>query len=161
MEVGDLLTRWTVRVALLGYVVGLALRARGDTGRARLAWTAGYVFFLAHIVCAFHYFHHWSHADAYDVTARRTAEVAGFAWGGGLYANYVFALLWGADIAWWWLSPASYARRPAAVNWAVQGFLGFIAFNATVVFGQGIIRWLGVAGCLFLALVYWHARRGR
>jgi hypothetical protein len=166
MPTGELLTRWTVRAALALYVLGLALRV-GAAGRrpwlasARLAWTAGCSAFLLHVACAFQFYHQWSHRAAYEATARQTAEVVGIDGGGGLYANYAFAALWAADAGWWWLRPARYLARPRGLEWAVQGFLGFIAFNATVVFGAGAVRWLGLAACLFLAAELGYARYGR
>lgn len=162
MPTGEFLTRWTVRLALAFYVVGLALRVRAGDRRswltwARLAWTGGYGFFLLHAVCAFQYYHHWSHRAAYESTARQTAEVVGLTWGGGLYANYAFALVWGADVCWWWSAPRNYPVRRRGIEWAVQGFLAFIAFNAAVVFGTGAIRWVGLAASLFLAVLFSYA----
>src|SRR5262249_39053832 len=95
--------------------------------------------------------HRWSHADAIEVTARRTAETVGLDWGGGVYVNYVFTLMWLVDACWWWITRARYENRPAWMNGAVYGFLVVIAFNATVVFATGPTRWLGVAACLLLA----------
>jgi len=157
MESGEFLTRWTVRVALALFVLALLLRLRAAGRRsrlaqARLAWTAGCAAFLLHVVCAFEFYHHWSHAAAYAATARQTAAVVGWNWGGGLYANYLFALLWAADVLWWWRGLESYEMRGPYIDWAVTGFLLFIAFNATVVFGQGPIRWFGLAGCALLLL---------
>jgi hypothetical protein len=120
---------------------------------ARLFWTAGCLAFLLHTASAFQFYHHWSHRAAYEATARQTAEVVGLDWGGGLYANYGFAALWTADACWWWIGLERYRTRPRGLEWAVQGFLGFMAFNATVVFGAGVIRWTGLAACLFLAAV--------
>jgi hypothetical protein len=159
MDTGELLTRWTVRLAVAFYVFGLALRVSARCRKpwlawSRLFWTGGVAVFLLHVACAFHFYHHWSHEAAYAMTARQTAEVVGLAWGGGLYANYAFALLWGADVGWWWLRPTSYQNRSRLLEGAVQGFLAFIAFNATVVFGAGLIRWLGLAACLCLAAVF-------
>jgi hypothetical protein len=159
MDSGDLLTRWTVRIAVLLYVLCLSLRANPAASRrrlawARLTWTAGCLFFLLHVVCAFAFHHHWSHAAAYEATARQTKDVTGLDWGGGLYANYLFALLWMADVCWWWGAPAAYLSRSHAVEWIVQGFLGFIVFNATVVFAEGPSRWLGLAACAVLAALY-------
>jgi hypothetical protein len=110
MDSGELLTRWTVRVALAFYVIALAVRllARGQPAWlavARLAWTAGYVMFLLHVAFAFEFYHHWSHDAAYQDTARQTEEVIGVAWGGGVYANYVFVVVWGFDALWWWALP--------------------------------------------------------
>jgi hypothetical protein len=157
MELGELLTRWTVRVAAGLYVLALALRLGGGDPRrlvyARLLWTAGCFAFLLHVLCAFHFYHHWSHWAAYETTARQTAEAVGLRWGGGLFANYAFALVWLADAGWWWRGLARYEARPRYVEWAVQGFLGFMMFNATVVFGRGAARWLGLAGSMLLGLM--------
>lgn len=161
---GELLTLWTIRVAVLLYAVALVLRITA-AGRprplalARLAWTGGLLGLVLHVGCAFHFFHGWSHDDAYTTTAVQTAEVTGLMWGGGLYVNYVFMLTWAADALWWWVWPERYARRSPLVEWAVQGFLAFIVFNALVVFKDGWLRWAGVAGCVALAAVWAvHAR---
>ena len=76
METGEWLTRTTVWVALALYVasesVNTVWRARRS---AALAWWLGAVgclFFLAHVACAFHYFHDWSHVMAYESTAQQT-----------------------------------------------------------------------------------------
>lgn len=157
MDAGEALTRWTVRTALALYVLALVLRSGASgrvrwLGRARLAWTAGCAAFVLHVVCAFHYYHGWSHAAAYAATAEGTAQVVGLAWGGGLFANYLFTLVWAADVGWWWGGGLGrYERRPRPVEWGVQGFLGFMAFNATVVFGRGPARRFGLACCLLLA----------
>jgi hypothetical protein len=156
MESGELLTRWSVRIALALYVVTLVLRLSDKTrypqiNWARLAWTASFAAFLIHLICAFHFVHHWSHAAAYVDTARQTAEVVGFDWGGGLYANYAFAALWLADVFWWWTDPSSHSARSRRIEWTVQGFMAFIMFNATVVFGHGAIRWAGLAATAILA----------
>jgi hypothetical protein len=124
-------------------------------------WTAGCLALLLHLVCAFQFYHHWSHAAAYEATARQTAEVVGLAWGGGLFANYAFAALWMLDTFWWWCRPQYYQVRPRAIEWVVQGFLAFILFNATVVFGKGTIRWLGLAACLCLVIVLGYAAHAR
>jgi hypothetical protein len=161
VDTGEALTRWTVRLALALAVAAVLVRCtritpRDSPMRARWLWTLGCPAFLAHVVCAFHFYHHWSHAAAYEETARRTAEVAGLEWGGGLYFNYAFAAVWAADVAWWWVAPRGYARRPRWVDGAVYGFFAFLAFNATVVFGSGPIRWAGVAvslGLVALAVI--------
>jgi hypothetical protein len=164
MGPGELLTRWTVYLALALYATALAIRCLAAGRRpalqgARLAWTGGCLAFLAHVGCAFQFYHGWSHARALAATAERAAEVVGLAWGGGLYANYAFGLLWAADAGWWWLRPDGYRRRPAGLEGAVQGFLGFMAFNATVVFGAGAVRWGACLGLLGLAAAAW-CRRG-
>jgi len=111
------------------------------------------LFYLAHVVAAFHFYHGWSHAAAYEHTARRTAEVVGLDWGGGLWWNYAFGAVWLGDILW-------RRGRPAWLGVAVQAFLAFMAFNATVVFETGAIRWLGLAATGVL-LTTWLVRRRR
>jgi hypothetical protein len=124
---------------------------------ARLSWTLGCLAFLIHVACAFGFYHHWSHADAYSKTAQRTAELVGLSWGGGLYANYAFALVWVADAAWWWRGLTRYEARTRGIELAVQGFLGFIILNATLVFGVGPIRWFGLGGGLLLTALFAYA----
>jgi hypothetical protein len=157
MDTGELLTRWTVRLAMALYVASLA--SRGFSPRwSRIDWTVGCVVYLLHVACAFEYYHHWSNAEAYASTARQTAETVGIDWGGGLYVNYAFTLVWLADVCWWWGAASSYLARPRWVDWAVNGFMGFIAFNATVVFATGFSRWFGVAACVLLILLAFSAR---
>lgn len=149
-----ILTRWTIRIALALYVAALA--ARPATRLRRWAWTLGCLFYLAHVGAAFQFYHHWSHAAAYRHTARRTAEVVGLNWGGGLYWNYAFTVVWLADVVWMWVWPESYRSRWRG---AIYGFLGFMAFNATVVFETGLVRRAGLAGTVLLVLLLWTRRR--
>jgi hypothetical protein len=156
MDEGELLTRWTVRLAVMLYVAALAVRLAAHGQRswlaaARLAWTSGFAAYLAHAACAFQFYHGWSHRAAYEATARRTAEVVGITSGGGLYANYAFTLVWGVDVAWWWAAPAHYRQRRRSVEWAAQAFLAFIVVNATIVFGVGTIRWIALTAVVALA----------
>jgi hypothetical protein len=160
MQTGELLTRWTVRVAMALYVTSLATRLYFPKG-SRLAWTAGCLAYLLHIACAFEFYHHWSHAEAYAFTARQTATAVGWDWGGGLYVNYAFTLVWLADVGWWWISVESYRARSRWIGWAVQGFMGFIAFNATVVFAAGFSRWFGIGACVLLGTTSLQAMLAR
>src|SRR6266849_9648535 len=144
---GDALTRWTIRVALALAVAALAARIGHRNRSARLAWTVGCLAYLAHIVCAFHFYHDWSHSHAYAATARDTAAEFGLDWGGGLYFNYAFTLVWIVDVLWWWVHPATYETRPRWVNVAVYGFFVFMAFNGAVVFASNPIRWFSLAVC--------------
>jgi hypothetical protein len=162
MTTGELLTRWTIRVAMALYLTSITLRVcsggcRIRLATARLTWVLGCVVFLAHVACAFQFYHAWSHRVAYEHTARQTAEVVGLAWGGGLYVNYVFAGVWAADAAWWLARPVRYLARSRVVEIVAHGFLAFIAFNATVVFGVGAIRWAGVVATVFLVALLRHA----
>jgi hypothetical protein len=144
---GDDLTRNAVRVALLYYALaaGLMLLLRPDEWRAqrgrvaRWCWTLAWVSYLVHLAMAFHHYHHGSHAEAVAHVQQRS----GF--GPGIFLSHLFTLVWTLDVAWWWLWPARYARRPRWVDACLHGFMAFITFNATVVYETGLIRWAGLA----------------
>jgi len=162
---GELLTRSTIWISILAYAVGWAIfatvRTHANLDRwVRLAWTISCAALLAHFISAFQFYHAWSHASAYTDTARQTAEVIGLNWGGGLFINYAVAVLWFADVAWWWFAGlSSYRGRPWLLTLVWHGFLIFIIFNATVVFKDGLTRWIGVVVCLSLVLSWILIRR--
>ena len=165
MNTGELLTRVTIWIALCGYAFALSaglLAGRQPLERrrwAQRAWMIGCAAFVAHVLCAFNYYHAWSHAAAYRETARQTAEVFGLDWGGGVFVGYAFAVTWVADVVWCWLGPESYQRRPRLLVTAWHWFFLFIVFNGTVVFETGLVRWLGIALCSVLGLVLWRRTR--
>ena len=66
--------------------------------------------------------------------------------------------LWTADVLFWWLRPARYATRSPWVDWTVHGFMAFIVFNATVVFGSGWVRWSCAIASAGLGLLWWRRR---
>ena len=162
---GELLTTIAIWVAVVGYAAGAAAFAlsrggAGWDGAARLAWTAACAALLAHVACAFHSYHGWSHGSAYLDTARQTNEVVGLNWGGGLYINYAVMTGWVLDVTWWWLGGlGSYRRRWWSLTVAWHAFLLFIIFNATVVFKSGPTRWAGLVICSGVCLAWWLAAR--
>ena len=158
MSTGELVTRWTIRLALALYVVALGSLLAGRphlTRQARRAWTAGCVLLLLHVLAAFHFFHHWRHAEAYRDTARQTAELLGVEFGGGLWFNYAFAACWTLDALWWWSAGMDrYRLRSAWITWSVHLFMAFIALNATVVFETGPTCWLSLAAVIVLVAIW-------
>jgi hypothetical protein len=158
MSSGEFLTRSTIWISILSYTIGSIVfalsRGRDDFDRwTRLVWTIGGVALVAHFVCAFNFYHAWSHESAYVDTARQTAEVFKINWGGGLFINYALVLVWVADVTWWWFAGvSSYRRRPRLLTLIWHGFLIFIIFNATVVFKDGLTRWVGLLVCLSLCV---------
>jgi hypothetical protein len=154
MMSGELLTRSSIWIAIVAYTIGcIVFATRRPLSRVRMAWTIGCAALVAHFAFAFHFFHAWSHESAYVDTARQTAEVFAINWGGGLFINYAVAGLWTADVVWWWLAGAgSYPQRPRWLTLLWHGFLIFIIFNATVVFKDGWVRWIGLLLCLGLCL---------
>jgi len=91
------------------------------------------------------------------VLERTVADVTGWNWGGGLYLNYLFTLLWVADTACDWRAFVTGRIVRPRIRLAVRGFLAFMAVNATLVFGPP--GWWIVAAITGAALL--AMRRGR
>jgi hypothetical protein len=147
---GELLIVWSARIVVVFYALRLAADFLvADPARrerwARLAWTTGCAVYLTHVVFAFHFLHHWSHAAAYAHTAQRTYAVVGVRFGEGIYLNYVFTVLWVADVVWWWIRAARKQPTPAIAYWLVNALFAFMFFNATVVFGPPFWKWVVLA----------------
>jgi Ca2+/Na+ antiporter len=117
---------------------------------------------VLHVASAFHHDYAWSSATAYRATARRTAEVYGLDWGGGLFVNYAVVAGWIADVAWWWWAGlASYRHRPWALVVTWHALLLIVVFNGAFVFVEGPLRWIGFALCLVVVLAWSIAWRRR
>jgi len=182
--VGSLLIKWTIRLSLICYAVYLGGWLYAPNRRwpatSRLIWTFGCVLFDVHVLCAFHFRHHWSHAAAWRHTAERTHEMLGFAFGDGIFFSYLFLALWTADVLWLWARPPVLTEPPASFTsgsstnpvqagaspmppsqhlmpqtpvWRilVHLFLLFIAINGAVVFEAGPTRLVGIPALLTLA----------
>ena len=148
------LTIWT---ALLLYTAGEYGRTRRPAAAwARPVWLLGAAAYLAHVAAAFATHHGWSHAAAYAYTTARTEALLGLAWGGGLWVNHAFTVLWVGEALWWQMRPAGYAGRAPAWTPAVPGAFLFMIVNGAVVFVDGPGRWLGVAIVAALAGI-WRA----
>jgi hypothetical protein len=155
---GDDQLRLAIHVGLLFYFVaclGMALISPRrwqlpgvEVGFVRDLWSLGWLSYGVHVILAFHYFHHWSHAHA----VAHTREVSGL--GGGIFVTHFFTLLWLADVLFWWLHPDRYVRRPCWIGWAVHGFMAFIVFNGAVVYASGPVRWVSAASFVALAAVF-------
>ena len=55
---------------------------------------AGLALCVIHIGLAMGSVHGWSHAAAIDATAIQTDSVYGLRWGGGVFVNYLFVIVW-------------------------------------------------------------------
>ena len=157
-------TLWTARLVVAAWlgavVVGWRFRPNVRAfGFQRALWTAAAVALLAHTVAAFHFVHGWSTAAAWEHTARRTAEVTGWNWGGGLFVNEALLAWWLFDAAVLWRSPLPAWRRSVGYESVWQGVVGFLMLNATVVFGPPHFRW--AAGPAALALIVGYVFRKR
>jgi hypothetical protein len=165
MSTGELLTRITIWLAIVAYTAGSFIfalsrrRTRWDAA-TRIIWTLASISLVAHVVCAFQFYHGWSHASAYLETARQTKAVVGLNWGGGLFINYILTIGWILDVGWWWWSGLqSYRQRPWQLLAAWHGFLIFIIFNATFVFKTATVRWVGLCICVSLCVAWFYVRQ--
>src|SRR5262245_46473998 len=161
MSPGDLVLRTTAWLSLIAWTAAEWLRPgdpRRDGRPARWAFTAGAVALLVHIGTAFQVRHGWSHAAAMQHVEKTTLEVTGISVGAGIFVNYLFLALWTLEAAWWWLAPAGYRSRAAALDWTVRGFFLFMFVNGGIVFVPGPLRWLGVAAVLVVLLAWYRAR---
>jgi hypothetical protein len=164
--IGEQMTKITVWIALAGYAAALIIFLKSKSrpnwdAVARIFWTAGCIAMLAHIGCAFHFYHRWSHGAAYAETARQTAKIYGLNWGGGLFINYILMIGWIVDVMWWWRGLEIYRNRSRIFSIVWHVFLFFIFFNATVVFEGGFLRWFWLGFTLVLILILLQSRTGR
>lgn len=161
----DARTRWTIDLSVVWYAlaVGAMLMTSDSEWRAgksrsrsgtvwslqiRPVWTFAWIAYLVHLIVAFNDIHHWSHADA----LAHTQERSGF--GYGIFVSHFFTIVWGADVAWWWIAPTNYEHRPAWVGWGVHSFLAFMFLNGVIIFESGPIRWFGMAATVVLAVLF-------
>ena len=149
VALADVVTPLDVNPAVLQVV---ALVVAAWTRSQRLLWTLAWLAFLVHLAVSLHFFHHWSHAHV----VRHTQESSGF--GEGVYVSHLFTLAWTLDVLWWWLRPASYARRSPWVDRVLHAFMAFIIFCGTVVYETGFIRWAGLAMFVILGAAFAHPR---
>ena len=139
------LIQWTARWAVCGYLARIWVeiddRSKVSTRMlARRWWTFGCVGFVLHVICAFHFAHHWSHAAAWEATARRTAEMTGWYSGWGLAVNEGFLVLWICDTILWWRNLAWPENR--IIFRSIQLVFAFLMIQATVVFGPPVWKWV-------------------
>lgn len=163
LSMGDWLTRGTVWLAITLYVLSEWTYFRRPLTRlnspARWFFTLGGSAYLVHVALAFHFFYQWSHAVGYAETARQTHELFGMDWGGGIFFNYAFTLVWLMELAWWWLAPENHLRRPRWIGHTIRGIFIFMIFNGAVVFPPWPVRALGLVFCAALVFIWWRGSR--
>lgn len=148
----DWFVLWPVRIAVCCYIVrtlfdvaslngpdhrtGTDARRLGWLRVVRLVWTAGLVLYGIHVVGAYGVVYGWSHQVAVAETALRIPEFGGISWGEiGLAMNHLFTLAWTIDVVRWWRAGPAFPDEHAGHVAVLHVFMGFMVFNATVVFG--------------------------
>lgn len=116
--------------------------------RAGIIWLVGIVSMVIHIIASYGIWHGWSHQAALRFTGDQSESVIGIRAEPGLYANFVFVLVWIG------LSISLVSNRPLSKRFAftAHGFLAAIVFFATIVFEDGVVRILAAFGFAMLAL---------
>lgn len=146
-----------LEVLVFGTIAGGVLAwAAAEILASRLWWTAGVLLTVIHSAAAFIVYYGGSHAVAREATLRQTAALTGIPFGGGIYVNYLFLLVWTLDAAWWWYAPRTYHRRARWMSFAIRGFIFFIILNGAVLFADGWARVLGGVAVLSAGIGVWH-----
>ena len=155
----DWLISLTAFISFAAYI--RALTQFGNTNRTDFfngSWMLGYMAFVIHFVSAFHYKYEWNHAKALELTAKQTFEITGLQTGIGLYFNYFFTLIWLSDLLWLKLFNQSYKNRHPWICYSIHGFMAFMWFNATVIFGSFTGQLIGIFAFLGL-VIFWIYRK--
>jgi hypothetical protein len=142
---------WMVWLSLIAFAAGELAKSRRYAGAWSISAT-GAILLAVHIVVAMAVRHGWSLESALEATARQTNDMFGFNWGGGVYVNYVFAMVWIAELFVWRQWPEGYASRPGWIKWSLRVFYVVIIVSAAVIFATDWRRWLGAAILAVLVL---------
>lgn len=132
--------------------------ARPPAAWAWWAFSCGALLCAIHIAIAMSVRHGWSHEAAVAATARQTMAVYGLNWGGGVYLNYAFVIVWVIDAWRWRRFPSRHTRRADAITWTTRAVCLVMILNAAVIFAGGARRGAGALIVLWL-LWAWRPRR--
>lgn len=173
---GHFLIAITIYTSLIAYLLAVVFWVSGRRAEGyRTLWTVACTSLWVHAFCAFHFYHHWSHADAVRLTAEQTKAVIGYEYGNGIWYSYLLLLLWMVDVIRLWVqrdpqsasqsgaAPDSSGSTSSAWYWtaftyAVHAYAFFILFNGTVVFEEGAVRWGGIIGTILIVRMAWRFR---
>jgi len=156
---GPTLIAITIYISLIAYALAVVCWVTGRRSEGyRNLWTVGCLFLWAHAICAFHFHHNWSHADAVQLTATQTQAVIGYSYGNGIWFSYFLLVIWLFDVVQLWRQDSRSARWNY-FSYAVHAYAFFILFNGTVVFEQGLVRWGGVIATFWIARMAWRFRK--
>ena len=157
---GHSFTAATIYLSLLSYLLAVVCWVTERRGTSyRWLWTVGCIFLWAHAVCGFHFYHGWSHSAAVEETARQTEAVLGWRFGVGIWFSYGLLVVWSIDVLMAWTVRGWTEQARNYWGAAVHIYAFFILFNGTVVFEQGVIRWAGIIGTIWVARLAWRFRK--
>ncbi len=119
-----------------------------EWSRNAWAWVFAAVAMAGHAAVALGVAHGWSHAHA----LAHTQAVSGF--GPGLYVSYAVVVLWVFDAI---IGACGLPWR--RLHTLTRGFVAFVVFNATVVYGTWPGKVLGLTAFGVLVAVWWRGRQ--
>ncbi len=152
----------TIYGSLLSYLIALVCWVSRQRGTAyRAAWSLGCVLLLLHAIAAFHFYHHWSHAHAVELTAEETLRITGTAFGNGIWFSYALILFWGIDVGLCWMPKLRDSKSRYWFSVLIHLYAFFILFNGTVIFEEGPVRWAGIVGTIWVVRMAWRFRKRR
>lgn len=153
----QLASLWAIRISVACMLIAYWLQiSTGNRSQRELLWFwwAGFVLAALHTVSALWAFHGGSHATAVNATADKTEAWFGWRFGAGVYVNYAFVLVWGLDAL---ARTRRWGPGPLWLQRTIDGFLIFVAINGAIVFAEGPIRWISLAGVSVMILEWWWA----
>ena len=156
----------TIWISLVFYASAVAVsflvlddRKRQKT--YRILWRLGCIFALSHVLFAFHFVHHWDHQAAVKHTLIETERVTGIRFEYGIYFNYLFLLVWTMDCLHSHHGRLELARQKSLRciwGWFVHLYMLLIILSATIVFEEGLIRYISLVVLSLLTLIYFRSR---
>tara|TARA_A100001037_G_scaffold290553_1_gene303551 strand:+ start:655 stop:1131 length:477 start_codon:yes stop_codon:yes gene_type:complete len=148
-----------VSASLYAIALGLILSKPQQTSALfKVVWSTACLLAALHAYLALSDVHHWNHHHAFEHIANETERVLGFRFGYGVYFNYLFVLVWIADVIWLWGSPESYQNRSNRLSSAFHLFLILIMVNGAVVFRDGLPRYLGIVVIAAILAIWWRSK---
>ena len=149
----------TIYGSLLCYLVAVVCWVSKRRGESyRVLWSLGCLFMWGHALAAFHFYHHWSHANAVELTAKETEAVLGEPFGNGIWFSYALLVVWAIDAVLCWIPQFNDSRLRRLLSWSVHLYAFFILFNGTVIFESGPVRWGGIIGTIWAVRMAWRFR---
>ena len=139
------LTAWLAICAYSWSTARLAWE-RLPTTRPQFLYAIGFVFFFVHVMSAFDVHYQWSHAEAVKETGLKTMAKTGYRVGEGIWANYLFGLVWLIDLVVWFVRGDFRYRRGHKTLVALRhGFFLLMIFFGAFYFVDGWTAWIGLA----------------
>lgn len=156
-------TRVTADIVIALYFAAVVARIHLGcwTGVARMGWFAAWLGLCGHLLTAYGEVHGWSHLAAWEHTRLETLRITGWDSGAGLWFNFVTLWVWTAEaIRIGWCHAPRCAGISAVFATACQVWIAFMMFQSAVVFAEGLVRWLSLAGAVTILAVAVRRRRG-